>query len=199
MTIVDSLNEVADWLNNTACQKFMFKVPPDNPRTPVDDGYSYETTHPHAFPMFIPAKDKVPPGIISNIPSICVQLVKGEDDNAQQERTMSINLGISCWNPGIHAKDWFYPNGKRPEKPEKFKIAEDGWMDAWNLVDDITRRLGSTSHIGGLEIIKSKPVTFGPYKEQDAIPDFYPMWFAWIQFDVQSVSLRHDEEIDQFL
>lgn len=197
MTIVDSLNEISDWLNETSCQKYMFKLPPDNQKKPIDDKYEYEKVHPHAFPMFVPTKDKVPPGVVSNIPSICVQLLQGKDDNAEQERELSINLGISCWNPGIHTKDWYYQKGK--EQYEKFRIAEDGWMDAWNFVDDITRCLGSISHIGGLEVVKSKPVTFGPYKEQDAIPDYYPMWFAWIQFDVKSDFLRYDKEIEQFL
>lgn len=197
MTVVDSLNEIADWLNNTSCKKYEFKVPPENPQARIDSAYEYATAHPYAFPLYVPTRDKLPPGIISSMPSVCVQLVQGEDDNVKLGRNLVINLGLSCWNPGIHAGDIIYPNGK-PETPEKFKVGADGWMDVWNFADDILRRLGSTSNIGNLEIIRNKNITFGPYKEQDSIPDCYPFWFAWIQFYVRSDFLRNDN-IEQFL
>lgn len=199
MTIVDSLMKIADWLNENSCRKFKFKVPPDDQREPINDKYAYEKIHPHAFPMYVPTKDKLPPQIRSNMPSVCVQFIQGADDTAGMRREMNINLGISCWNPGIHALDIYYPKDSKPSEPEKYKSRQDGWMDAWNFVDDIVRMLGSTNSIDGLEIVRSKNITFGPYKEQEAIPDYYPHWFAWIQFTVKSDFLRNDKETEKFL
>lgn len=198
MTVVDSLHEIAKWLNQTSCKKYEFKVPPNDPKTRIDDTYEYKKAHPYAFPLYIPTKDRVPTGIISNMPSVCVQLVQGEDDNVKLDRSLTINLGLSIWNPGIHAQDIYYPKGKEPDTPEKFNVGSDGWMDAWNFADDILRRIGSTSNIGNLEIDKSKKVSFGPYKEQEAIPDFYPFWYAWIQFSVRTDFLRNSD-VEKFL
>lgn len=199
MTVVDSLIEIAEWLNENSCKRFEFKVPPEDQRKPIDDNYDYKKVNPHAFPVYVPTKDMLPPNIISNMPSVCVQLVQGEDNNIELQRELSINLGISCWNPGLHSLDIYYPKDLRPLDPEKYKSGYDGWMDAWNFVDDILRMLDSASNIGGLEIIKNKNITFGPYKEQESIPDYYPHWFAWIQFSVRSDFLRNNKDIEQYL
>lgn len=199
MTVVDSLQEIADWLNETSCKKYAFKVPPKDVKAKIDDRYDYEKVHPHAFPLFVPAVERMPPQVISSMPSVCVQLIQGEDNRIIGERELAINLGISCWNPGVHSNDIHYPKGKAPEIPEKFKLGEDGWLDVWNFADDILMKLESTSHIGNLELSMTKNITFGPYKEQDAIPDLYPFWFAWIQFSVKAAFLRNNGEEEQFL
>lgn len=199
MTVVDSLMAIAEWLNENPCKRFEFKVPPEDQRKPINDDYEYKRVHPHAFPVYVPTKDMLPPNIISNMPSLCVQLVQGEDDNALLQRELRINIGISCWNPGIHAGDMYYPKNMEPTAQVKYKNGYDGWMDAWNFVDDILRRLGSINNIGNLVILKNKNITYGPYKEQESIPDYYPHWFAWIQFSVRSDFLRNNEEIEQFL
>ena len=155
MTVVDSLMAIAEWLNENPCKRFEFKVPPEDQRKPINDDYEYKRVHPHAFPVYIPTKDMLPPNIISNMPSLCVQLVQGEDDNALLQRELRINIGISCWNPGIHAGDMYYSKNMEPTEQVKYKNGYDGWMDAWNFVDDILRRLGSINNIGNLEILKS--------------------------------------------
>lgn len=198
MTIVNSLQEISKWLNDGVCKKVKFKVPASD-RQPIDDGYDYKEIHPYAFPMFLPTKDKLPPAVISNMPSICVQLLEGTDDTAKNNRDLKINLGISCWNPGIHAKDIYYPEGTKPDVPEAYRSSYDGWMDAWNFVDAILRELESVSRIKDLQIDPDIPIKFAPYKEQESGVDFYPYWFAFIQFGIRSDNTRYDNEIKDFL
>lgn len=79
MTVTDSLIKISSWLNEGVCTKFKFKMPPPE-ESPIDDRYEYKEVHPHAFPLFVPAKDKLPPEVETNMPSVIVQVVNGEDD-----------------------------------------------------------------------------------------------------------------------
>ena len=194
MTITDSLIKIADWLNNGICKEFKFKKPADE-GDPMNDKYKYEEVNPHAFPVFMPAMDKLPPNVKSNTPSIIVQIVGGEDDTRQNKRDITINLAISCWNPGTHSKDIYYPC--IPESPEKYKSTYDGWMDVWNFTDAVLRKLESTAHIDGMRVQGN--ITFGPYKEQEIIADYYPFWYSWIRFTAQSDLIRDCESYRDLL
>lgn len=198
MTVTDSLIKISDWLNDGVCQMFKFKKPPSE-GTPINGNWNYEEVHPHAFPLFVPAKDKLPPNVATNMPSVCVQLIDGSDDVVERTRDLTINLGISTWNPGVHSKDIYYPPGTKPEEPEAYRSGYDGWMDAWNFVDAVVRKLESTTGIEGLSVALDEPIKFGPYKEQDTIPDFYPHWFAYVQFTVRSSFARNNPEIEELL
>ncbi|MCM1388082.1 MAG: hypothetical protein NC231_12200 [Bacillus sp. (in: Bacteria)] len=194
MTVVDSVIKIADWLNEGVCQEFKFKKPPEG-LSPLNDKYKYEEAHPYAFPVFMPAMDKLPPNVKTNMPSVIVQIVDGNDDIGKGKRDITINLAISCWNPGMHSKDIYYP--RMPEEPEKYKSAYDGWMDVWNFTDTILRKLESTAHIKGLQIQGN--ISYGPYKEQEAIFDYYPFWYAWIRFTVQTDFIRDCEDYQELL
>lgn len=196
MTVTDSLIKISSWLNEGVCTKFKFKVPPPE-ESPIDDRYEYKEVHPHAFPLFVPAKDKLPPEVETNMPSVIVQVVNGEDDTVNSHRDLTINLALSCWNPGRHSKDIYYPLDKRPEGPEKYKGTYSGWMDVWNFTDAILRELESTGSIADMQI--QRTITFGPYKEQESIVDYYPFWFTWIQFTVQGNFLRNCPAYNEFL
>lgn len=198
MTITDTLIRISEWMDNGVCTRFKFKKEPEG-KKPIDDNYEYEEVNPHAFPLFVPAKDKLPPNVTVNMPSICVQLVDGSDDTTKENRDLNINLGISCWNPGVHSLDIYYPKGTRPEKPEAFRTGYDGWMDVWNFVDAIVREIETMTSIDGLYLAPDVPVKFGPYKEQEAIVDFYPHWFAWVQFTLRSEFSRNNQDYEEFL
>lgn len=198
MTVTDSVIKISDWLNNGICQSFKFKTPPAE-GMPINDKWEYEEVHPHAFPLFLPAKDKLPPNVITNMPSVCVQIVDGSDDVIESTRDLVINLGISTWNPGVHSKDIYYPKGTKPDEPEKYHSGYDGWMDVWNFIDAVVRELESITGIDGLSLTPGAPVKFGPYKEQDSIPDFYPYWLAYVQFTVRSNFIRNNQDVEQFL
>lgn len=194
MTVVDSLMRISKWMDEHVCKDLKFKAPPMDMQKPINGKYEYQEVTPKAFPMFLPTSDRLPPGINSNMPSICVQLVTGKDNNIDTSRELNINLGFSCWNPGLHSKDIYYPEGTRPEEAEAYRSTADGWMDVWNFVDYALRQIEMVTDMNGLEVVQSEPITFGPYKEQDAVPDFYPHWFAWINFTVRTKYLRNNVE-----
>lgn len=194
MTITDSVIKIADWMNEGVCKKFKFKKPPEE-GSPMNDKYQYEEIHPYAFPVFMPATDKLPPNIKSNVPSVVVQIVSGEDNIVQGKRDITMNLAISCWNPGIHSKDIYYPCV--PDVPGKYKSAYDGWMDVWNFTDALLRELESTDYINGMSVQGN--ISFGPYKEQEVIADYYPFWYAWIQFMVRTDFVRNCENYADLL
>jgi len=198
MTIVNTICRITDWLNENVCTQVKFKVPPEGGK-PVDDDYEYQEVCPHAFPLFLPTKDKLPPSISTNYPSICVQVTNGSDELTTQSRDLNISLGFSVWNPGVHSNDLYYPKGSRPDEPEDYRSGMDGWMDAWNLVDFTIRKLESATSINGIHISRNTPISFGPFKDQESIPDYYPFWFAWVTFSVSSDIVRFNQELEDLL
>lgn len=195
MTVTDALIKVSEWLNKGVCARYKFKKEPEA-KKPIDDNYEYEEVNPHAFPLFVPAKDKLPPNVKTNMPSVCVQIVDGSDDATKGTRDINLNLGITCWNPGVHSQDVYY---HKPGEPEKFRTGYDGWMDVWNFVDATVREIESITGIDGLYFAKDVPVRYGTYKEQETIPDYYPHWNAYIQFTLRSDFARNNQDIEKFL
>lgn len=198
MTVTDSLIKISEWLNSEVCTLFKFKKEA-LPGKPITDGYEYEEVNPQAFPLMVPARDKLPPNVTVNMPSVCVQILDGSDDVVAGKRDININLGIATWNPGVHSKDIYYPKGMVPEEAEKYRSGYDGWMDVWNFIDATLRKLESVTKIDDLYIVPDVPIRFGPYKEQDTIPDYYPHWFGYITFTVRSDFIRNNKEIEEFL
>ncbi len=190
----------ASWLNENVCQEITLKVPSED-KEPNDDTYQYKSVHPTAFPLFIPTRDKLPPNVVSNIPSICVQLINGVD--TMHEREVTIALGFGTWNPGPHKQDWI--NWQDPEDPV-FRADMSGWMDAWNMVDIAARKIQSTNYLGeNLEVMLNEPMDFGPYRQpKENVDDewqdsFYPFWFAYLRFKVRCTLLRNNQDFEKFL
>lgn len=75
----------------------------------------------------------------------------------------------------------------------------EGWRDAWNFVDTALRRIENAEYLGDLRVIKEEGITFGPVAEQDAVPDFYPYWFAWAEFSVEEALTRNPESYQHLL
>lgn len=195
MTVVNILDTLTAWAQERICSQVRLKVPPDNEIEPDDAGYEYRTTNPAAFPMYVPTKEKLPPGVLSPIPSVCVRFVKGADNMAEGQGNIGVQLCFSAWNPGLHKQD--IVDG--PPADADFKRSSDGWRDAWNMVDVALREIESVTEINGLLIDRSTPVEFGPMTEQESIPDFYPFWFAWVTFTVNYPIIRSIRGIENLL
>lgn len=200
MSVVNILDRVTEWARSSICTKIKLKVPPDDEKAPTDAGYEYKRDNPAAFTLYVPSKDKLPPGIVSPIPSVCVRLRKGQDNMATRSGSIGIELCFSAWNPGEHGEDIMDPatadgmGWKRREgtaADAHFVRNGDGWRDAWNMVDIALQEIESVTNIDGLVIDPSVPVEFGPLAEQDSIPDYYPMWFAWVSFSVTYPVVRN--------
>ena len=205
MSIVNSIETVRGWLNTEVCPLVKLKLPDDNA---TDASYPYKLVNPAAFSLFVPSKDRTPPKVAAPIPSVCVQLAQGEDDLIEHTRGIKIRLCFSAWDPGYHGPDIYIPQGNgngayiqqyNSEAADFFQKNGEGWRDAWNFVDTALRLIENAEYIGDLRVIKELGITFGPVAEQDAVPDFYPYWFAWAEFSVEEALTRHAENYDHLL
>ena len=203
MSIVNSIETVRGWLNTEVCPLVKLKLPDDNA---TDASYPYKLVNPAAFSLFVPSKDRTPPKVAAPIPSVCVQLTQGEDDLIEHTRGIKIRLCFSAWDPGYHGPDIYIPQGSgtyiqqyNSEAADFFQKNGEGWRDAWNFVDTALRLIENAEYIGDLRVIKELGITFGPVAEQDAVPDFYPYWFAWAEFSVEETLTRHAKNYDHLL
>lgn len=203
MSVVHIIDTLAEWAKQNICDRVQLKKPPENLEA-VDAGYSYETVTPSVFPMYVPTSEKLPPNIHSPFPSLCVRFSKGADNIPGSKGFLDVQFCFSAWNPGLHGQDVFHPNGDQTFRKQGDVYAEyerngDGWRDVWNFVDTALRAVESTTNIGGYAIDPDTPIEFGPLTEQEAIPDFYPFWFAWISFRVNYPLRRNIEDFQIYL
>lgn len=202
MSVVRLIDKLTEWAQQNICERIQLKVPPKN-EAPNDADYAFELTTPVAFPMYVPTEEKLPPTIRSNHPSLCVRFLNGEDAPASNSGSLTVQFCFSTWDPGLHRKDRFNPNGNgtfKPDTAEKFQRSIDGWRDAWNFVDIARRAVESTVIISDeYTIDRTSPVEYGPLTDQNAIVESYPFWYAWISFKVNYNLRRNVVEIQNLL
>ena len=202
MSIVNTIETIREWLSANVCSQVKLKLPDDNA---TDSSYPYKLVNPAAFSLFIPSKDRTPPKIHAPIPSVCVQIVQGTDELLAHTRNIKIRLCFSAWDPGYHKPDILLPQNSmdveryNKQAIEGFSKNAEGWKDAWNFVDTTLRIVENTEYLEGLRVIKEQGITFGMVTEQDDITDFYPYWFAWVEFFVEEAITRHHTSYDKFL
>ena len=205
MSIVNSIETVREWLEATVCPMVQLKLPDDSA---TDASYPYKLVNPTAFSLFVPSKDRLPPKVPAPIPSVCVQLVEGDDNMIQSARDIKIRLCFSAWDPGFHGLDFYYPKNDgsgayiqqhNEEAKAFFQKNGEGWRDAWNFVDTALRMIENAEYIDRLRVAKENGISFGPVSEQDAVPDFYPYWFAWVEFTVEEALTRAPKDYQHLL
>lgn len=206
MSIVDHIDTLAEWARDNICARVKLKQPPEDLDAPTDGAYEYTLVTPATFGMYVPTSEKLPPNIHSPFPSLCVRLTSGQDSMNVGDGYADIQFCFSTWDTGIHGKDVLLPDGNGRVKPwtseeadSYFRRSGEGWRDAWNFVDTALRAIESVTNINGLSIDPTTPIKFGPLTEQEAIPDMYPTWFAWISFRVTYPIVRNNLDFQKFL
>lgn len=191
-TVVSALDTVTAWVQANICNKVRLKKPPLDESEATDSGYRYELVTPHAFAFYVPTQDKIALPSVAPVPSVCVRIYDGESDLTAGENSIKFEMIFSTWSTGTHGKDIFKPQNDgsfkqmaNAEADAYFQKNGDGWRDAWSMIDIALSEIGNTTNIDGLEIDRSVPVKFSPLKEQEAIPDYYPFWFACLTFGVK--------------
>ena len=206
MSVVHMIDTITEWAKVNVCDVVKLKQPPADADAPDDAGYRYTLVNPAVFPMYIPKQEQLPPPIHSPYPALCVSVLTGQDDLASNGGYTNLQFCFCAWDPGIHGKDLFFANGDSTyrqwsgEKAEAYyRRISGGWRDAWNFADVALRALESVTHIGGYVIDRATPVKYGPLTVQDAIEDFYPMWYAWLSFRVTYPLVRNVADYQNFL
>lgn len=194
MTLVQSIDRVVEWLNAKVCNQITLKLPNDNVN---DASYSVQYVNPAAFPLYVPGKDRLPPSVPAPIPSVCVQLMEGEDNLTDKKRKLNVRLCLACWNPGEHGAEmliarknenalggysYYKATGKAADT---YTRNMEGWRDAFNFADLVLGKLEGTEYIAGLRLVKESGVKFGLFTEEGNIWDYYPYWHNWISFTLE--------------
>lgn len=195
MTLVQSIDNVVEWLRENVCSQISLKLPDDYKN---DDSYDVEFVNPAAFPLYVPGKDRLPPSVPAPIPSVCVQLMEGSDDLLSSKRQLQIRLCLACWNPGEHGSEvlkarknenvlggysFYYATG---EAAQTYARNMEGWRDSFNFADLVLRELEGTEYIAGHRLVKESGIKFGLFTEEGNIWDYYPYWHNWITFTLEA-------------
>ena len=93
MLLVESIDNVVKWLAENVCSQIQLKLP-DDYRNDAD--YDVKFVNPAAFPLYVPGKDRLPPNVPAPIPSVCVQLMEGNDDLIKRQRRLNFRLCLAC-------------------------------------------------------------------------------------------------------
>lgn len=209
MTLVQSIDNVVEWLRKNVCSQITLKLPDDNKN---DNAYDVEYVNPAAFPLYTPGKDRLPPTVPAPIPSVCVQLMEGSDDLLNRKRQLQIRLCLACWNPGEHGDEIYRPKGnagavggnsyyRTSEKTaQTYTRNMEGWRDSFNFADLMLRELEDTEYIADHRLVKENPIKFGLFTEDGNIWDYYPYWHCWISFTLEAgVVAKIPDEYKNFL
>lgn len=196
MTIVDTVTEIMGWLSSSVAPLVSLKLQPDGwgeEGLADDRDYQFETVHPGVFGMYWPSsKEALPPGVRDVQPGMLVQVVSGTEDYSSSTSDLTVRIHLSAWNPGRHGCDVWDPNGpgadhgfSRRDDHDFAPVYDDGWRDAWNLLDTLLRELRGVKRFGEARLDRAQPVTFGPYSDQGDVVDLYPYWFCYVEFHVK--------------
>lgn len=209
MTLVQSIDNVVDWLRENVCNQITLKVPDDDVN---GSEYGVQYVNPATFPLYVPGKDRLPPSVPAPIPSVCVQLLEGNDDLLKKKRQLNVRLCLACWNPGEHGSELFHPRQNENalggysyyratgEAAQTYARNMDGWRDSFNFADLVLRELENTEYIAGLRLMKESGIKFGVFTEDGNIWDYYPYWHSWITFSLEvGVVARTPKEYNQYL
>lgn len=204
MTLVKSIDSLVEWLNENVCSQITFKLPDDYRN---DSEYDVEFVKPAAFPLYVPGKERLPPGVPAPIPSVCAQLMEGNDDLTKRQRRLNIRLCLACWNPGIHGGEILHPqlapssdggysyHQKNDEAAQSFTRNMNGWRDSFNFADLVLRAIENAEYIAGHRLVKELGIKYGLFTEDGNIWDYYPYWHSWISFTLEAGVVSKTPEI----
>lgn len=206
-TLVTTIDTVTAWVQANICDKVKLKKPPLNETDATDAGYKYELVTPYAFAMYVPTQDKITLPDVAPIPSVCVRITDGENDLTAGKNTITFEMVFSTWSTGTHGEEIINPvdgsatfqQWRGAEADNHFVKNGEGWRDAWNMIDLALQEIGNTTNMNGLEIDRSVPLKFAPLKEQEAIADYYPYWFATVTFGIKQPIRSNISEIQNLL
>ena len=186
MAVVDTVSRIMDWLAEDVCPLVSLKLPDASKQ---DAGYEFKEVHPYVLGMYWPtSKQLLPPDVEDVQPGVLVQVVDGTDEVGGDSETLQIRLHLSAWNPGRHGGDVWVPSEGRfiRSEADTFRPGyDDGWRDAWSVLDTVKREVKNAPTFGGYAAVdRTRPVTFGPYEQEGSVVDFYPYFFAHVDFYV---------------
>ena len=209
MTLVETIEGLSGWLTEHVCSQISLKEPNDD----INDAeYEVKYIHPTAFPLYIPGRKYLPPGVSAPTPAICVQFLKGTDDIIKRQRKVDIQLSLSCWNPGEHGNELYTKQGpsddltrfrflRKKAGTQSYVRNLEGWRDVVNFVDLTVRTLEGVEAINGQRIMTEDGIEFGMFQDDEGgVWEFYPQWMMYVKFALESgTTPKYPAAYEQFL
>lgn len=205
MSIVNSIETVREWLDSTVCPMVQLKLPDDSA---TDASYPYKLVNPTAFSLFRPVEGQIAPKGAGPHP-LGLRADRGghrqPDHELEEHQDPALLLCVGSRLPRArHLQtendgSGAYVQWQNEEAAAFFEKNGEGWRDAWNFVDTALRMIENAEYIGPLRVMKEDGITFGPVSEQDAVPDFYPYWFAWVEFSAEEPLTRTPKDYQHLL
>lgn len=171
MTIPQSLESFAEWLAANVCPKVTLKSANDK------DIEKCEPVHPASFAMFLPTKEKLPPGIKAESPAVVTQLIEGQHKMTEGKTQYKLQLSFTAWNPGTHPQE--------TSGATKLVRTTEGWKDVWNFVERALQEIENAEYMNGFRLMKELGITFGQFQQEGQVSDLYPYWGAWAILTVE--------------
>jgi len=201
MTLHCQFEALRKWAFDEICSRIKFKKADDDENT---NGYDEDYVHPAVFSFFAPkTEDAKKLGIDYFAPSMCVQLLSGEDHVNTRMRELKVRLLLSVWNPGIHkeidfvaykgadddyAFDFYRPGSDSAAK--SFDKAGTGALDIQNFLDLTLSKVEENRFPAGLSLYtgvdKEKVLRYGFIWGDDLATEPYPYWYAWVEMTLLS-------------
>ena len=202
MTLNSQFSALAQWAMLAICYNIKFKKANDEENA---TGYRGEYVNPVAFSFFAPRpSDAAKAGLDYLVPSLCVQLLSGEDHLNTSMRELRVRLLLAVWNPGMHKDidtvaytdldddygfDFHRPEGVTPEK--RFEATRSsGAADIRNFLDLALGAVEENVFPAGLNLYqgvdKEKVLKYGFVWGDDLATEPYPYWYAWIEMTLLS-------------
>lgn len=182
MVLTQTIEDIAEWIQENICSQIKLLKPDDEQ---MGRGYAPEYVHPIAFPMYIPAKDCLPPDVEQKLPAICIQLIDGNDDMTKYEETLHIRLAFAVWRPGTYRTVEITEENENKSTTMEFIKGVDGWKDIWNFVERAKRIIQKNMYIKGMRVDRKEPMKFGFFTNDETMVNAYPEWYAWLSFTVR--------------
>lgn len=188
MEIIKTIDTITDWINKNVCPKVQLKEPLDANVDP-EKGYDVRKVNPTAFSLFAPTKEKLPPRIKSEVPSVVVQIIEGSDRMTSHNRRLKLQLSFLAWNPGK----------AREEGATKYSRDLDGWKDVWAFLERTISEIENAEYMDDVRLVKEESITFGQFQTEGQISDLYPYWGAWAIFTVETAISRSGKAYQNYL
>ncbi len=191
MILTQTIENLTTWVQENICSQVTMLKPDDKQ---MDEGYEVEYVNPKAFPLYIPAKDCLPPDVDTKLPAVCVQLIDGNDNLTKYEETLHIRIAFAVWRPGTYTEVEEQDENGNVAKKQKFVMNADGWKDVWSFLDKAKRIIQKNMYIEDVRIDRKEPMKFGFFSNDDTMVNAYPEWYAWLSFAVKSGTAVTPEE-----
>lgn len=175
-SIFNCVDSIKEWLEDI-CKNVKLKKPVD-----LKTG-EFVLANPTVYSMFVPLNDFNEETQDYLCPLAVIEISNIDEYAFEHKGTIDIAIHIAVWNPGTSKdeKDDVEVSGMKT-----YKRDAEGWKDALVFSEAIINKLKSSISINGYRIVHKKGIQCRPYKENNAVVNFYPQYYIDVIFTIEN-------------